>query len=216
MNTRSSPRFIFTVLAFSAVFGSLSATAQSVSNAIENATITGPFPVTLHGDSTNQLPCYKVDRGDPRPFGNNRIVIIDPASRQALATVATNNVYYFRNRLFRISPGILSLRLAVARPISNGTLSPKVIMDLVTQSEPRYPLKEGAYERKIDVSSILRAETDKPYAQPLFLRSVRVENEEGHIAVYFVSNTGIPGKVVLDDDLNPISMVIAGSPLRRK
>jgi hypothetical protein len=65
--------------------------------------------------------------------------------------------------------------------------------------------------KTIPLKSVLAAELEKHLAQPLFLRSVQPKIEDGRVAVYFESCTGLKGKTILDEKLDPISTTLVSN-----
>ncbi len=191
----------------------LNADAQSPSNLVENFSVSSNFLVKISGQETNNnIFACRVVRDAGKSIDDHALVLFEPELKKALVVEATNDVYFLKSRLFMVSRDVQSFWLTMSRPLTNAGLSAEAISSIVIQSMENQYHRENAYKKMIDLRPVLKSESDRHLAQPLGLRKIEAKVEQGEVVVYFESYTHIKGKVILDDQLNPISMVVTSVP----
>lgn len=160
--------------------------------------------VAVIGQGTNTVSSRLVEWIDAHGMANKMFVFHAKHSRQMIAVASTNQVFFLRGKLISVSPGLQSFSVATSEVAEANELTEESAIALATSvrgsKSPR---------RSVDLKPILNAETERRLAQPLLLKSVKIRSagdDERGVLVEFESYTGLVGSVLLDEQLNPVTM----------
>jgi len=175
--------------------------AQNLGNSEASQAITKELHPSLN-QGTNQISVQRVAWTDSRGWKYQTYVFFDHKSHEVVTSESTNQVCYFKGRFYAAGIGIQSFSIISSQPTGIDRLTSERAANIA-----RHGIEEkGArIAKNISLKSVLSPELEKHLAQPLFLRSVQPKIEDGRVAVYFESCTGLKGKTVLDENLDPIS-----------
>ncbi len=201
MKTLKQHDACFMLVVLSCLAASLTVNAQ--------LTISSNFVVRIRGDKTNiTVLAREVVRGNGHGPGGRSLVLFDLASGQAFVAEVTNDVYALKGRFFRVSPDAQSFWITSSRPGPRIGPTAETTTNLLSQSVEDLLPRENPYKRFVDLSPILKTESNLKLAQLLILRHAELSVEGRHFVVNFESYTGLRGKVLLDNQLNLVSMAL--------
>jgi hypothetical protein len=143
---------------------------------------------------------------------DGQMVFFNKASGHAITKSSTNGLCFLKGKFyFAAAPqdGLQFANIFVSQPFGANELSLDNAVAFEKQRGDDFMVGLGPNVRHIDLQHILHKEIEMyPLAQgtPLHSAVLQVENER--LVLLFESFTGIKGKAILDDQLNPISTVI--------
>ena len=127
-----------------------------------------------------------------------------------IVTPSINEVCFFKGKFLLFWRDAQSFTIEISHPMKMQELTEE---NAATYGQCVFRVKKAAAD--IDLKPILQSERDMGLAQPLMLRDVQPKIEGGALVVYFESYLGSKGRVVLDDKLKPISMVVISDPVSK-
>jgi ankyrin repeat protein len=158
--------------------------------------------------STMRLPSGKLSGDEVLFFGKS--------SGQAIISWSTNDVCFFKGRFFIATPDRGGLQFAdiyVSRPFGANEVSLDRAVAFQKEMEADYLRFDSPMRGIVDLTDLLRDEVlADPSANAIIpLHSATLVVDGGRLVLLFVSHTGLTGRVVLDDQLNPISTAVTGN-----
>jgi len=145
-------------------------------------------------------------------MGDGEIVFFNNASGQAIIRSSTNGLCFFNGRFFFASPSRGPDQVAdiyVSQIFGAKELNFEHAVPFEKEMKEDFVLAISPKRGHINLRPILQTEYQTSYsAMGTPLRSAVLDVEDGKLVLLFESFTGIKGKVVLDDQLNPILMAI--------
>ena len=156
------------------------------------------------GQGTNRVSAREVRWTGSYGLEGRTYVFLAKGSKHAITAPSTNQVCFLKGRLFAVGIGIQSLSLLTSRPVAATELTTEVatsLLENVRRTSPR--------RKEVDLRPLLKSELERHLAQPLILRSAQLRTENERLVVDFESCTLLKGEVVLDEELNVISMKLS-------
>jgi hypothetical protein len=142
-------------------------------------------------------------------------VFVSKATGQAIVAHSTNDVCFFKGKLFTVDSAGPSQAVFINISQSFGTneFSNSQALAFRARIAGDYYRPDSSHRKFIELKSILQTESESSHsAMGTPLRKAELMVENGKLVLLFESFTGIKGKVILDDQLNPVSMAITNNP----
>ena len=156
------------------------------------------------GQGTNKVTARLVEWTEFHGLKCRIYVFFASPSRQLIKAPATNQVCCLNGRLFSVSVNVQSFYVNASLPTDQNDLTLVLARDFALR-------QWNPAAKVIDMTALLKSELAQHLAQPLVLQSVTARTEGQTIEVDFVSQTGLRGKVILDENLEVLSMSLLGA-----
>jgi hypothetical protein len=196
-------------------FNSCLAQDTTTTNTLNAKVAFGEFCPIICGQGSNDTVSARQISWKEGNFESRSFVFINKTSGQAIVAHSTNEVCLFKGKLYTVDSAGPSQAAFINVSQSFGTNEFSGAEALVFRARIAgdYYRPDSPHRKLINLHSLLIAEYKTVNsAIGIPLRHVELIVESGNLILLFESYTYIKGKVVLDDQLNPISMSIISAP----
>jgi hypothetical protein len=153
---------------------------------------------------SNVISAREVSWTDSRGMKETSFVLFEKSSQQIIVTPSIKQVCFYNGRFLLCLGGAQSFRICVSTPTEMHELDEESALKVGARVFP----DQKSIAKQVSLKPMLKAEDDLNLAQALILRTAEPKVEVGKLVVYFESYSHLKGKVVLDDQFNPISMAL--------
>jgi len=139
------------------------------------------------------------------------VVFFSQTSGEAILRGTTNGLCFYKGRLFFASSGEEeAVYINSSLPFGTNDFNSDTAMEFCARIKNSYYRFDSPYRKFISLKPVLEAEERIPQSMGFPVLHADLVVESSHLVLYFESYTHLKGKIVLDDQLNPISMVLTG------
>lgn len=186
---------------------------QEAVNAADSQAKSGlrEFRPAVKGDGDSSVLSARQVPGKNGISESHQMVILNRASNQAILADSTNQVCSFKGRLFTAIPTGPGQSVFINSSQSFGTndFDDRGTLGFVNKIGRNYFTASNSNRTIVDLKPLLRKELEtQRSALGTPIRQAELEVENGNLTLHFESFTHIRGKVIFDDQLNPISMML--------
>ncbi len=203
------------IMIFTAVFVTLQGAvgtllAQDAPSPVSSSHHVGEEFTAFVGQPTNNVVTAREVSWSGTPW--RKLVFFSKDAREAVVASSTNQVCFFRGKLFAVYRDIQAFWIVPSESIKTNELTSVAAVRLADQSIRAAGFGAGA--KRIDLAKHLEIERERRLAQMLILRTVEIKAERGHLVVAFESHTGISGKATLNESLELVAAEV-NEPLQK-
>jgi hypothetical protein len=155
-----------------------------------------PFRMNI-GQGTNMVIAHEVKWTSVSGVAHGMYVIQEQGTRQTLAVNSTDNVFWVKGRLIAIETDVQSLSLIISQAVESSDLTESEMIT-IAHAIPR--------RKAVSLAPSLKSEKDQHLALPLFVQNFQARVQGDNLIIDFESYTHLRGSVVLDGNLDVLSM----------
>ena len=172
--------------------------------------ISDEFSPSVRGEANHSNLVARKVQPQEGTVARREIIFFNKLSGEAILAHSTNDVCFFKGKFFTVKPAgpDRAVFINISQPFGTNLFSADHAKRFRLKTASDYVRLDSPHRKLIKLDSVLQSEKNTLSAMGTPLRSVQLEVQDGKMVLLFESHTGLKGKAVLDDQLNPVSMML--------